>query len=80
MSQEDFEIVRRSFDAWNELDIEAIRRCYTEEAVIETGIIELGIFAAKRQRHRSGLPETRMGARHVCQPRRASTTAPRRPP
>ena len=42
MSQEDFEIVRRSFDAWNELDIEAIRRCYTEDAVIETGIIELG--------------------------------------
>ena len=42
MSREDFEIVRRSFDAWNELDIEAIRGCYTEDALIGTAIIELG--------------------------------------
>jgi ketosteroid isomerase-like protein len=37
MSPEDFEIVRRSFDAWNELDIEAIRRCYANDVVIEGG-------------------------------------------
>jgi len=42
MSQQDVEIVRRSFDAWNEGDVEAIRRIYTEDAVVESGIIELG--------------------------------------
>ena len=31
----DVEIVRRSFEAWNEGDVEGIRRCYTEDAVIE---------------------------------------------
>ena len=42
MPDEDVEIVRRSFDAWNEGDVEAIRRCYTEDVVIETPITELG--------------------------------------
>jgi ketosteroid isomerase-like protein len=37
MSQQDIEIVRRSFDAWNEGDIEAIRRCYAHDVVIEGG-------------------------------------------
>ena len=36
------EIVRRSFEAWNEGDVPAIRRCYTEDAVIETPITEFG--------------------------------------
>jgi ketosteroid isomerase-like protein len=38
----DVEIVRRSFKAWNEGDVSAIRRCYTEDAVIETPITEFG--------------------------------------
>ena len=38
----DVEIVRRSFEAWNEGDVQAIRRCYTEDAVIETPITEFG--------------------------------------
>ena len=38
----DVEIVRRSFEAWNEGDVPAIRRCYTEDAVIETPITEFG--------------------------------------
>ena len=38
----DVEIVRRSFEAWNEGDVAAIRRCYTEDAVIETPITEFG--------------------------------------
>jgi ketosteroid isomerase-like protein len=42
MSQEDVEVVRRSFDAWNERDTEAIRGVYAEDVLIETGIIELG--------------------------------------
>jgi ketosteroid isomerase-like protein len=42
MSQQDVEIARRSFDAWNEGDPESIRRLYAEDAVIESGIVELG--------------------------------------
>jgi ketosteroid isomerase-like protein len=42
MSQEDVEIVRRSFEAWNEGDVRAIRRCYTEDVVLETPITEFG--------------------------------------
>jgi ketosteroid isomerase-like protein len=42
MSQEDVEIVRRSFDAWNELDLPALRGCYTEDVVIQTPITEFG--------------------------------------
>ncbi len=38
----DVEIVRRSFEAWNDGDVAAIRRCYTEDAVIETPITEFG--------------------------------------
>jgi ketosteroid isomerase-like protein len=40
MSQEDVEIVRRAFDVWNEGDVEAIRRLYTEDVVVQTGITE----------------------------------------
>jgi ketosteroid isomerase-like protein len=42
MSREDVEIVRRSFDAWNEGDVQAIRGFYTEDAVIRTPITEFG--------------------------------------
>jgi|Tabmets5t2r1_1033131.scaffolds.fasta_scaffold51009_1 ketosteroid isomerase-like protein len=42
MSREDVEIVRRSFDAWNAGDLEAVRDCYTEDAVIQTPITEFG--------------------------------------
>ena len=42
MSEENVEIVRRSFDAWNEGSIEAIRRCYAEDVVVQTAITELG--------------------------------------
>ena len=42
MSQQDVEVVRRSFDVWNEGDIEAIRGLYAEDAMIESGIVELG--------------------------------------
>ncbi len=42
MSQENVEVVRRSFDAWNEWDVDAIRRYYAEDAVVQTGITELG--------------------------------------
>jgi ketosteroid isomerase-like protein len=42
MSQEDIEIVRRAFDVWNEGDVEAIRRLYTEDVVVQTGITEFG--------------------------------------
>jgi ketosteroid isomerase-like protein len=38
----DVEIVRRSFEAWNEGNVQAIRDCYTEDAVIETPITEFG--------------------------------------
>jgi hypothetical protein len=37
MSRQDVEIVRRSFDAWNEGDVEAIRRIYTEDVVVAGG-------------------------------------------
>src|SRR5262245_58533666 len=36
MSEEDVEIVRRSFDAWSSGDEDAIRDLYTEDVVIET--------------------------------------------
>jgi ketosteroid isomerase-like protein len=42
MSREDVEIVRRSFDAWNAGDLEAVRDCYAEDAVIQTPITEFG--------------------------------------
>jgi ketosteroid isomerase-like protein len=42
MSQENVEVVRRSFNAWNKGDVDAIRRLYAEEAVIQMGITELG--------------------------------------
>jgi ketosteroid isomerase-like protein len=42
MSQENVEIVRRSFEAWNEGDVRAIRRCYTDDVVLETPITEFG--------------------------------------
>ena len=42
MSQENVEVVRRSFDAWNEGDVDAIRRFYAEDVVVQTGITELG--------------------------------------
>jgi steroid delta-isomerase-like uncharacterized protein len=40
MSQENVEIVRRSFDAWNDGDVDAIRRFYAEDVVVKTGITE----------------------------------------
>jgi len=42
MSHADVEIVRRSFEAWNRGDVQAIRAFYTEDAVIETPITEFG--------------------------------------
>ena len=42
MSRENVEIVRRSFDAWNEWDVEAIRSLYADDVVVETGITEFG--------------------------------------
>jgi ketosteroid isomerase-like protein len=42
MSQDNIEIVRRAFDVWNEGDVEAIRRLYTEDVVVQTGITEFG--------------------------------------
>ena len=45
MSQEDLEVVLRSFDVWNEGDVDAIRGLYTEDAVIEIpgwGLTKLG--------------------------------------
>jgi ketosteroid isomerase-like protein len=36
MSEEDVEVVLRSFDVWNEWDVDAIRRLYTKDAVIQT--------------------------------------------
>jgi ketosteroid isomerase-like protein len=42
MSREDVEVVGRSFDAWNSGDVEAIRRCYTDEPDIRTGMTEFG--------------------------------------
>ena len=37
MSRQDVEIVRRSFGAWNEGDVEAIRRIYTEDVLVAGG-------------------------------------------
>jgi ketosteroid isomerase-like protein len=42
MSQEDVEVVRRSLDAWNEGDVDAIRRLYTDDVVVQTGVTEFG--------------------------------------
>jgi ketosteroid isomerase-like protein len=42
MSHQNVEVVRRSFDAWNEWDVEALRRLYAEDVVIQTGITEFG--------------------------------------
>ena len=44
MSQENVEIVRRSFEAWNAGDVQAIRRFYAEDALVETidGLTKLG--------------------------------------
>jgi ketosteroid isomerase-like protein len=42
MSEENVEIVRRSFDAWNAGDLEAIRSLYADEVVVVTGITEFG--------------------------------------
>jgi ketosteroid isomerase-like protein len=42
MSQENVEVVRRSFNAWNQGDVDAIRRNYAEDAVVQTGVTELG--------------------------------------
>jgi ketosteroid isomerase-like protein len=36
MSQENVEVVRRSFEVWNEGDLEAIRSLYANDAVIQT--------------------------------------------
>ena len=45
MSRENVEVVLRSFDVWNEGDVDAIRGLYTEDAVIQTpgwGLTKLG--------------------------------------
>ena len=42
MSEEDLEIVRRSFTAWNEGDVDALRRLYAEDVVVKPAITELG--------------------------------------
>jgi ketosteroid isomerase-like protein len=42
MSQENVEVVRRSFDAWNRWDLEALRRMYAEDAMVEAGITGFG--------------------------------------
>jgi ketosteroid isomerase-like protein len=42
MSRAELDVVRRSFDAWNGGDVQAIRDCYTDDAVIETPITEFG--------------------------------------
>ena len=42
MSQENVEIVRRSFDAWNRWDLEALRRMYADDAMVEAGITGFG--------------------------------------
>jgi ketosteroid isomerase-like protein len=42
MSQEDVDVVRRSFEAWNEGDVRAIRSFYAEDAVLQTPITEFG--------------------------------------
>jgi ketosteroid isomerase-like protein len=42
MSQENVEIVGSSFNAWNEWDVDAVRRLYAEDAVVKTGVTEFG--------------------------------------
>ena len=42
MSEENVEVVRRSFEAWNAGDLEAIRSVYHDDVVVETGITEFG--------------------------------------
>jgi ketosteroid isomerase-like protein len=42
MSEENVEVVRRSFDAWNAGDLEAIRSVYADDVVVKTGITEFG--------------------------------------
>ena len=44
MSQEDVEVVLRSFDVWNDRDVDAIRRLYTKDAVIQTPSGEFAEF------------------------------------
>src|SRR5262249_23305556 len=42
MSEENVEAVRRSFEAWNLWDVEAIRRFFADDAVVQTGVTEFG--------------------------------------
>jgi ketosteroid isomerase-like protein len=42
VSQENVEIVKASFDAWNTGDLDAIRRVYVEDGVVETNFTMLG--------------------------------------
>ena len=42
MSQENVEIVRRSFSAWSDWDLDAIRGRYADDAVIQTPVTGLG--------------------------------------
>ena len=42
MSQENVAVVKASFEAWNTGDVDAIRRLYAEDGVIETDFTELG--------------------------------------
>jgi len=42
MSQENVEVVRRMLDAWNEMDVDAIRRFYAEDVVVQTAVTGLG--------------------------------------
>jgi ketosteroid isomerase-like protein len=53
MSQENVEVVRRSFDAWNDGDIEAIRGCHAEDVVVQTGITEFGKTFEGDEPHRA---------------------------
>ena len=42
MSEENVEVVRRSFEAWNLWDVDAIRRFFASDVVVETGVKEFG--------------------------------------
>src|SRR5262245_49846644 len=42
VSEENVEIVRRSFEVWNEGDVDAIRRLYAEDVIVQTGMTEFG--------------------------------------
>jgi len=61
MSQENVEIVRRSFDVWRSGDFEAIRSLYTNDAVIQTpdGLTNQGETAAGDDPVRRWLAELR---------------------